>query len=337
MKEEKLNYALEKNLIDNESKIAIQEYDARLTQNQVPIIYNLRHIRKIFSIKKKEQEKYFGKERKKMYHTFCIPKKSGKYRVIEAPVDDLKAIQTWIKRNILDRFDVSPFAKGFVRNESILDNALPHVNKDLVICLDLKDFFPSIKYNKVFKIFNYIGYTKEVSHELTKLCTNYKNELPQGSPASPVLSNLVCLKLDSRISKLGEKYKFSYTRYADDITISGHKSIRNALPIIYEIIREEGFVVNEEKTRFQYKYQRQEVTGLLVNNKVSITKGLKRELENAIYYCGKYGVASHMNKIECDRAYYKEHLFGIAYFIHMINPEQGNSYIEKLNRIEWSY
>lgn len=337
MFEEEIEYALEKSLIDKETVKYIQEYDKRLNDNNVPIIYNLRHLRKFLNIKKQDQDRFFGKFRQQSYRTFNIPKKSGGCRKIEAPVDELKKIQKWIKDNILDKFETSPFANGFVKKKSIYDNALPHVNKELVICIDLKDFFPTINYSDVFKIFKYIGYTTEVSHELTQLCTNGNNVLPQGSPASPVISNLVCLKLDKRLSKLAEKNGFTYTRYADDITISGKVNIKNSLPLVYKIIKEEGFVLNEKKTRLQYNFQRQEVTGLLVNKKISITKKLKHELEYAIYFCQKFGVVEHMSRIDCNKSFYKEHLYGIAYFVKMIDEIKGREYLQELDKINWIY
>lgn len=337
MYEDEIEYALEKKLIDNETVKYIQQYDERLTENNVPIIYNLRHLRKYLNIKKQDQDRFLGKFRQQSYQAFNIPKKSGGYRTIEAPVVELKIIQKWIKDNILDKLEASPFAKGFIKNKSIYDNALPHVNKELVICIDLKDFFPTIKYSDVFKIFKYIGYTTEVSHELTQLCTNGNNILPQGSPASPVISNLVCLKLDKRLSKLAEKIGFTYTRYADDITLSGKVAIKYCLPLIYKIIKEEGFELNEKKTRLQYNFQRQEVTGLLVNKKVSITKKLKHELEYAIYFCQKYGVVEHMSKINCNKSFYKEHLYGIAYFVKMLDNIKGRKYLQELDKINWIY
>lgn len=337
MEEDVLDYALEKKLIDSKTRALIEEYDARLTQNNVPIIYNLRHLRRILQIKKQDQNKLFGQQRQTAYKTFMIPKKRGGTRKIEAPIDQLRIIQKWIKKRILDKFAVSEAANGFVKNRSIYNNAFPHTNKELVINLDLKDFFPSITYSDVFKVFNYIGYTKQVSHLLTQLCTNGNNVLPQGSPASPSLSNLICLKLDKRISSLAQKNGFTYTRYADDITISGGKCIVNSLPLIYRIIHEERFVINEEKTRLQYSCQRQEVTGLTVNKKVSITKKMKKELENAIYYCNKYGVVSHMDRIKCNKAFYKEHLYGIAFFVNMIDRNKGKEYLQSLDQIDWLY
>ena len=105
---------------------------------------------------------------------------------------ELKYIQRWILDNILSKIKVSEFATGFCANCSIVDNAKYHINKECVINIDIKDFFPSISFERIFRVFAYYGYTKEVSFFLAKLCT-YEDELPQGSPASPMLSNIVNL------------------------------------------------------------------------------------------------------------------------------------------------
>ena len=313
----------------------IQEYNQRLLSNNVPIIYNLRHLRQLLDIRKKQQDRLFGNKRCESYHKFNIPKKSGGVRNIEAPNEQLKKIQLWIKENILDQFMVSENAKGFKKGASIYDNALPHVGKELVINFDIKDFFPSIKYCDIYKIFKYIGYTDSVSKLLTKLCTNSKNVLPQGSPASPSLSNLVSLKLDKRLGNLANSIGANYTRYADDITFSGKTNIQKYEALIQKIIWQEGYCINENKFRRQFYYQRQEVTGLIVNDKVSIPKRKIKEIENAIYYCKKYGVISHMKHIHCEKGFYREHLYGLAYFIKMIDQERGGKYINELNEIEW--
>lgn len=103
------------------------------------------------------------------------------------------------------------------------------------------------------------------------------------------------------------------------------------------IIEEEGFTVNEKKIRFQYSNQRQEVTGLIVNKKVSVSSAIIKEIDNAVYYCKKYGVESHMKRIGCDKSFYKEHLYGIAYFIKMIDVHKGEYYLSKLDQIVWAY
>lgn len=325
-----------KGIISPETANALKEYNERLGKNGFPIIYNLRHLRKILNILKKDQNKFFGRNRNQ-YHNFYINKKSGGKRKIEAPSEKLKSYQQWIKEKILEKIHISDHAMGFRRNYSILENAREHVGKDLVINIDLKDFFPSIKYAQVFRIFVYIGYTVEVAHLLTQLCTNSQNVLPQGSPASPIISNIVALKLDKRLKGLAEKYSCSYTRYADDITFSGKNNIKNLLPIVEQIIKEEGFTINTKKVRLQYKNQRQEVTGLIVNNKISVSPELQKEIDNAIYYCEKFGVEEHMHKIGCTRSFYKEHLYGIAYFVKMIDKAKGEFYLNKLDDIRWTY
>ena len=107
------------------------------------------------------------------------------------------------------------------------------------------------------------------------------------------------------------------------------------LPLVKRIISEEGFRVNESKVRLQYAHQRQEVTGLIVNKKVAVSKKLQNEIKNAIYYCQKYGVANHMKYIGCDKTFYKEHLYGIAYFIKMVEPEKGSLYLKGLDGVAW--
>lgn len=334
-KQQEINRAYEIGYITDEDKRLIEEYNQRLAENGVPIIYNLRHLRQLLDIRKSAQKRLFGVDRNESYRTFKIPKKSGGFRVIEAPSDELKKIQLWIKERILDEFNPSQYAKGFKKGVSIYDNALPHVGKELVINIDLKDFFPSIKYSEVYKVFKYIGYTDSVSKLLTKLCTNSKNVLPQGSPASPSLSNLVSLKLDKRLSCLAKTIGADYTRYADDITFSGKENIRLYTDLIRKIIHEEGYKVNEDKFRLQYSFQRQEVTGLVVNTKVSVSEKLINEIDNAIYYCTKYGVVNHMAHMKIEKGFYKEHLYGIAYFIKMVDKKKGEIYLSKLDEIDW--
>lgn len=332
---EHIEKAYQAGVITEEEKRLIEEYNQRLTDNNVPVIYNLRHLRQLLGIHKSAQDRLFGDKKCDSYGVFHIPKKNGGLREIEAPNEELKRIRLWIKENILDKFSVSQFAKGFVKGVSIYDNAVQHTGKELVVNIDLKDFFPSIQYREIYKIFKYIGYTDSVSKLLTNLCTNARSVLPQGSPASPTISNLVSLKLDKRLGRLADKIGASYTRYADDITFSGKKTIQKYIELIRKIIYEEGYEINEGKFRLQYAHQRQEVTGLIVNKEVAIPQKRINELENAIYYCKKYGVVDHMSHIGCEKGFYKEHLYGLAYYIKMVNPEKGLKYLLQLNEIEW--
>lgn len=330
-----LQKALERELITQETYDNIVKYRKRLNDNNVPVIYNLRHLRKIFRINKKEQSLFFGEKRQELYRTFFIPKKSGENRQIEAPCNRLKEIQRWIKDNIVDEFVVSEYATGFRKDISIVHNAKKHVGKELVINIDLKDFFPSITYEDVFLMFLYVGYRRDVAHLLTKLCTNSQNVLPQGSPVSPSISNHILLKMDKRLGRLAESVGADYSRYADDITFSGNNKISFILPLVERIVEEEGFQINKRKTRLQYSNQRQEVTGLVVNSKISVSKQIENEIKNALYFMQKYGVYNHMRQIKCNKLFYKEHLYGIAYFIKMVDEEKGKYYLNQLDMIKW--
>ena len=161
--------------------------------------------------------------------------------------------------------------------------------------------------------------------------------LPQGAPTSPPLTNIICLKLDKRLSYLAKSFSANYTRYADDITFSGDKNILKMIPLVKKIIKDENLIINYKKFRIRFSNQKQEVTGLVVNKKLSISKSLTNEIEKAIYFCQKLGVDTHMKNIKCDRFFYKEHLYGIAYFVKMIDNDQGNKYINELDKINWIY
>lgn len=330
-----LQIALQRGVITQETYDNIVSYRQRLNDNNVPVIYNLRHLRKILRISKKDQVFFFGNNKEFLYRTFEIPKKSGGKRQIEAPCKRLKEIQRWIKDEIVDKYVVSEYATGFRKNTSIVDNAKKHVGKELVINIDLKDFFPSVTYSDILLMFIYIGYRKDVAHLLTKLCTNANNVLPQGSPASPSISNHILLKMDKRLGNLAASIGADYTRYADDITFSGNNNISFIIPLVEQIIKEEGFQINKGKTRLQYSNQRQEVTGLIVNSKISVSKQIENEIKNALFFMKKYGVYNHMKHIGCNKLFYREHLYGIAYFIKMVDKEKGEKYLIQLDEIDW--
>lgn len=335
MNEDNLQNALQQGVISEDVYNSIVKYSERLMDNNVPVIYNLRHIRKIFKIKKKEQSLFFGENRGDLYHTFSIPKKTGGIRYIEAPCKRLKDIQRWIKDEIVDKFVISEYATGFRKKMSIVDNAKKHVGKELVINMDIQDFFPNIIYSQILLMFIYIGYRKDVAHLLTKLCTNNKNVLPQGSPASPAISNHILLKLDKRLGRLASSIGADYSRYADDITFSGNKSINTIVPLVIKIVSEEGFQINKNKTRLQYRNQRQEVTGLIVNDKIAVNSVLESEIKNAVYFIKLYGIDDHMKHIKCNKSFYLEHLYGIAYYIKMVDEEKGKEYLKQLDNIKF--
>lgn len=312
------------------------EYANRLLDNHLPVIFDISHLALLIGIPKSSLATMIFAD-DNFYTEIGIPKKSGGIRILHRPSLDLKYIQRWILDNILNNMHISQYAMGFCDHRSILSNARLHVGQECVLNMDLKDFFPSIGFKKVFRIFVYHGYTKEMSYILAKLCT-YKESLPQGSPASPYLSNLVCLKLDARLSSLAQKYNANYSRYADDITFSGNRGIKKIVQISKIILEEEGFQFNAKKTRIAYNYQRQEVTGLIVNGEnVRVSKHYKRSLYQELYYCMRFGVQNHMKKVMCEKSFYKEHLYGKAYFVNMVEKTEGKKLFALLSNIQWDY
>lgn len=311
-------------------------YATRLLDNHLPVIFDTKHLSLLLGIDAGDLTRMvFAQD--KFYSTLYIPKKSGGTRELSIPSVELKYIQRWILDNILCHIRVSECAVGFCAGKSILDNAKKHLNQHCIINMDIKDFFPSIAFEKVFRVFSYYGYTKEVAFILAKLCT-YQGKLPQGSPASPCLSNIVCLKLDARLKALSETYESVYSRYADDLTFSSKKDAKSIVKVVEQIIADEGFAVNSKKTRIAYPHQRQEVTGLLVNGTtIRVSKQYKRNLAKELYYCTKYGVSDHMKRIKCNKAFYKEHIYGQLYFINMVEPEEAAKLFAIANQISWDY
>ena len=235
---------------------------------------------------------------------------------------------------------------GFVKNKSILTNALPHVGAKTLMKFDIQDFFPSITLNLVVKQFRFFGYGINVSRYLGYLCVNSDFCLPQGAPTSPFLSNLICIKIDKRIEGYCKKYNYIYTRYADDITISSkdfvseHKfnKIKN---FISEVLDDEeelySFKLNQKKCHRFVNGQKMIVTGIVVNSKASVNKSIYRELDNAIRYIKLFGVEEHLKHLELsyDVYSYKQHLYGLAYFVHMVDHKKGKEYISKLNELHF--
>lgn len=321
----------------NEKYIELcSDYARKLIDNSLPVVFDFSHLSLLLGLEPAEVAFYLFADESLFYKQIEIPKRNGGFRTIDIPSERLKGIQRWILDNMLNNIKVHECCYGFCKGKSIYNNAILHVNKNCVLNLDLKDFFPSIKQEHVFNIFYGKGYTKKVSYYLAKLLTK-DGVLPQGSPASPMISNIVSKYLDIRLNALAKTYHAEYSRYADDITFSGASNVKNMIPIVTKIIKEENFNVNEKKTRYAYYYQRQEVTGLIVNKKVGISKAYLKEFNKEIYFCKKFGVSSHLDKTNNQKSFYKEHLYGKAYFVNMVNKDLGQKILEQLDAIMWEY
>ncbi len=312
------------------------DYAERLLNQNLPVIFDYLHFCDIFHIESKTLKLIIFNQNC-FYTAFKIRKKNGRFRELNIPSYELKKIQRWILDKILYNMPISKSAFGFVKEKSIVDNARLHLNRDFVMNLDIKDFFPSIGFKQVFDLFYSLGYTKEVSFILTKICT-FNNKLPQGSPASPFISNLICRNLDLRLNMLAISLNAQYSRYADDISFSSSYNLKKLIPLISTIIKDEGFEINGDKTRILQRNQSMNVTGIIVNGKeLKVKNNYKKEIFKEIYFCKKFGVISHLERTNNVRKFYKEHLYGKAYFIKMIELETGYKILNLLDSIEWDY
>lgn len=255
-------------------EIDMNAHQGKYTQQllSLPILENVDDLSHALRLPKEVILK-FSFNNDKYYHRVEMKKKTGGIRHIESPLRELKAIQRWVLRTILDKLSPSVYAKGFVRGKSILDNAKPHEGNQYDLNLDLQDFFTNVKASHVYTLFKNIGYNNNIAFILTSFCTK-GGYLPQGAPTSPALSNLVCLRLDHRISTYCKKRALTYTRYADDLCISGNKILilQKASYLIKDIICNEGFIINSKKEKFLGPKVRREVTGLTVTPKITISK-----------------------------------------------------------------
>lgn len=251
-----------------------------------------------------------------------IPKKYGGERHIEAPHPVLKQAQRVLLRHLESKIRLNESCHGFRRQHSTYTNALPHVGKRLVINLDIKDFFPSVTINRIYGLLRSLGYEQEELRFLTQL-VSYAGRLPQGAPTSPIIANAVCSRLDSRLNGLCEKTDATYTRYADDMTISGMNGLENYIALITKIVREEGFVISIPKLRILRHGSRQEVTGLTVNEKVSVPRALRKRLRACAHRASK-GESLHWKGNPLSR----DALRGYISYLSSIHPDEGKRMID---------
>jgi RNA-directed DNA polymerase len=183
----------------------------------LPVFSDVYELAKIIHVTPGILRKYNG-ESANTYTSFYINKSDGSKRLIQAPVRELKGLQAWVLRNILDKLTISPDATAYRKKKSISDNTTPHRNNRYFICIDLEDFFPSITRLRVAKLFSRLGYSKKASEILAGICT-YDGKLPQGAVTSPSLSNIIASKLDRRIAGYTSKRNIIFTRYSDDLTL----------------------------------------------------------------------------------------------------------------------
>lgn len=239
----------------------------------------------------------WGLHEHRRYDEFDIPRRVGdEPRRICAPIKPIKDLQRKLVRVLDACFTPAPNVHGYVLRRGPPTNARIHRRQEWLLRIDLENFFPSINFGRVLGVFqNYpFDYPHDVAVMLAQLCC-HRNQIPQGAPTSPVISNLICRGLDKELAALAKVERCYYSRYADDICFSTDRKTfpsllakRNAEGVdlgepIGNLIREHGFAVNSIKTVLLRRTQRQRVTGLIVNEKVNISRDYVRSLRNVLY------------------------------------------------------
>ncbi len=292
------------------------------------------------------------------YHFHFVAKPSGGIRLVEAPKARMKALQRQILRGILDRIPAHPAAHGFVIGRSIRTFAQPHAGRAMLLRLDLKDFFPSVRRTRVQALFRTLGYPERVADLLGGLVTTRtprdvlrgfqgddlgemrrlygQSHLPQGAPTSPALANACCWRLDCRLAGLAAAAGVAYTRYADDLAFSGdsdftRRSARFAAHV-GAIVLEEGLAVNFRKTRAMPQSVRQHLAGLVVNRRPNTARDEFDRLKAILTNCSRHGPSVENRK---SRAQFREHLAGRVAFIASVNAARGARLRTLLEKIVW--
>ncbi len=280
-------------------------------------------------------------------------------RLLESPTPLLRAVLRRVLGTILRWVPVHPAAHGFVPGRSALTNAASHVGFDTVVSLDLRTFFASIAAARVNGLFRAMGYSEAVSQMLTSLCTHRTAigvlsrmpaggdssarhrlraalrgaHLPQGAPTSPALANLACYTLDARLAGYASASNLHYSRYADDLAFSGSAvGAARLVRAVTRIVAEEGFAINESKTRVQAKGERRQVTGLVVNQRLGVPRDYDDRLRAVLHDAGRNGVdaanrSGHPN--------FRAHLEGRVGWVESVNPVRGRRLREQFDAIVW--
>ncbi len=294
------------------------------------------------------------------YRYLFAAKSDGELRLLEAPRPRLKRIQRRLLDELLAQVPVHPAAHGFVAGCSCRTAALPHIGQESLIRMDLQAFFPSIGGGRLLALFRALGYPEPVAILLRGLCAHRappalvngesarrglpwatRNRLmalhlPQGAPTSPALANLCAWRLDCRLAALAERMDLNYTRYADDMAFSGRRMANGEFQrlrvLIQRIVLEEGFALNQRKSRHTGQGGQQRLLGMVVNQRPNIPRRTFDQLKAILTNCVRHGPASQNRQHHPD---FRAHLLGRIAHVRSINDTKGENLMTLFREIRW--
>lgn len=318
-----LRIAAQRGQLSDVTLESLINYGDRISRQGLPVIIDPEHCCLLMGIEHRALARSLN-DKRTLYFSFKIPKISGGFRPIDQPTKTLATLQKWILRNILDHIPPHEAATAFRRGKSILNNAAPHAHKKKVFALDIQDFFGTIDSNHVLKLFQNIGYESGVCDLLTNLIC-FNERLPQGACTSPSVSNLVMRNVDEQLTQWSHAHNVNYTRYADDLTFSGNFRPGDVLSLVSQALGAIGLRLNSNKTRLMLRHQRQEVTGLTVNEGVRVSRALRMQLRQEAYYISKYSMNDHEIRRGALRQNRRAHLQGLAEFVRFADGQNKDA------------
>ena len=232
----------------------------------------------------------------KHYHNAFIPKSDGTKRKLSVPDKILKLVQKSIADNILVYYPVSKYACAYTYGSNVQKNAEPHIGKKKILKLDIEGFFDNIIYSKVKDVVFYKEKFSEPIRILLSMLCYHRDSLPQGAPTSPAITNIIMYEFDEKIGSYCEQKGISFTRYCDDMTFSGDFDEKEVIELVKCELKKLGLFLKNRKTAVIPNTKRQTVTGIVVNEKINLTKEYKKKIRQEMYYIKRWGFEEHLKK-----------------------------------------
>jgi len=272
------------------------------------------------------------------YRSYPIKKSSGKLRWIDAPQGILKIYQKRILERFLYKFKAHESAVGFIKHMSVKDGAKRHLGNKIVLCMDVQNFFGSLSLFQTYAAFGfmlkkfassrqYFKYTQEDLELIVKL-TTYKGHIPQGAPTSPALANIICRQMDRELKVIAEKNNLIYTRYADDLAFSHRLKTFKITKVIEQtkkVLSYYGLKFNKKKTRVLRPHNRMCITGVVINDKLSVPKYVWRNVRAQLHNLNKNGEPLSLNEFQ--------KLRGKIEWIGLFRPQLKTTFLDQLGKV----
>lgn len=363
---------------ESEYRKSLKARFSEMQSNRVPVVFSLMHLSALSGVRWAKLRSLVNREHiDSDYRVYPKQKSSGGLRWICVPSIEVRAVQKWIAENILISpgaiNQLSNASQAYSSGCSIVRNAKQHSGAPWIVKIDIHSFFESVSERQVYWVFRRLGYPSLLCLEMARICTRitppsathsrkrdvqwrwirrnsstfnfapYEAEqighLPQGSPTSPMLSNLVAAQFDKKIIKVTSEFDGVYTRYADDIVISFSQGSRASCQVVMErtrkILGEQGFVVNREKTHILGPGARKVVTGLVVNDEAPrLRRQTKSHIEVALHYIETNGLIAQADFAHSKHPIaYLNHLSGLIEFARSVEPTFGEKALKRLESI----